>query len=500
MEFLNFDFSSLFSFSTLFAIILGTFVGILIGALPGLGAVLALVLMLPLSYSMDPMAAILLLLATYQGAEYGGSISAVILGIPGTPAALVTVFDGNAMAKQGKPGKAIAYSLTSSVIGGLAGGLALIFLSAPLVKFALSIGEPEFFLIGLLGLFAVGMLSSEDKVKSLIAAVLGLMVGTIGMDAFTGVPRFTFGEIELMEGVDLVALLVGMFAISELLIMVSKELKVKYQTDQKGVSRFMTRLSFKDFKKIFKASTVGSLVGIIIGIIPGMGAGPASWFSYTIAKKTSKSPETFGKGNPEGIAGPEAANNATVGGALLPLLTLGIPGSPSIAIIMGAFIIHGIQPGPKLFSVETELVYGLLFGFLLTTVALYIIGKFVTAGFVKMLTIPNPVLIPVILGISFIGAFAARNSFFDVWLALIVGVISLILIKLDFSLASFVLALILCPIIEESFRRSLLLSDGSFSIFFTRPISLILIAVILLIIVFSVIGSFKRKKSEELTF
>ena len=186
MEFLNFDFSSLFSLSTLFAIILGTFVGVLIGALPGLGAVLALVLMLPLSYSMDPMAAILLLLATYQGAEYGGSISAVILGIPGTPAALVTVFDGNAMSKQGKPGKAIAYSLTSSVIGGLAGGLALIFLSGPLVKFALSIGEPEFFLIGLLGLFAVGMLSSEDKVKSLIAAVLGLMVGTIGMDAFTG--------------------------------------------------------------------------------------------------------------------------------------------------------------------------------------------------------------------------------------------------------------------------------------------------------------------------
>jgi putative tricarboxylic transport membrane protein len=494
MEMFNFDVASLFSFSTLSAIILGTLVGILIGALPGLGAVLALVLMLPLTYSMEPMAAILLLLATYQGAEYGGSISAVILGIPGTPAALVTVFDGNAMAKKGEPGKAIAYSLTASVFGGLAGGLALIFLSGPLVKFALSIGEPEFFLIGLLGLFAVGMLSSADIVKSMIAAVLGLMVGTIGMDAFTGVTRFTFGRIELMEGIDLVALLVGMFAISELFIMVSKDLKVKYKTDQKGLTSFVTRLEMKNVKKIIKPITVGSLVGIVVGILPGMGAGPASWFSYTIAKKTSKSPETFGKGNPEGIAAPEAANNATVGGALLPLLTLGIPGSPSIAIIMGAFIIHGIQPGPKLFAAESDLVYGILYGFLLTTVALYILGKFITAGFVKMLTIPNPVLIPVILGISFIGAFSARSSYFDVWLALIVGIISLALIKLDFSLASFVLALILCPIIEESFRRSLILSQGSYSIFFTRPISLALIAIMLIILGFGIKGALKRKK------
>src|SRR5699024_1495440 len=319
MEIMNFDIGSLFSVSVLFAIVLGTFVGLIIGALPGLGAVLAMVLLLPLTYNMEPLAAILLLLSTYQAAEYGGSISAIILGIPGTPAALVTVFDGNKLAREGKPGKAIAYSLVASSIGGLVGGLALLFLSVPLAQFASDISSPEFFLIGLIGLLAIGALSSEDVTKGYISVILGLMAGTVGLDVITGESRFTFGQIELTEGINLIALLVGMFGFSEIFLLISDNLHTKYIKDKKGLK---TNLSFKNFKNVLKPIGLGSTIGTIIGIIPGMGAGPSAWFAYSAAKNLSKNPQKFGTGYPPGITAPESANNATVGGALIPLLSL----------------------------------------------------------------------------------------------------------------------------------------------------------------------------------
>jgi putative tricarboxylic transport membrane protein len=493
MELLGFDISSLFTWSVLWAVLLGTFVGMLIGALPGLGAVLAIALMLPVTYSMEPLAAILMLLAVYQGAEYGGSISAIVLGIPGTPAALVTAFDGHALAKQGKPGTALAYSLVSSTIGGLVGGLILILLSVPLVKFALSISDPEYFLIGLIGLLAVSALSSEDVIKSYISAILGLMAGTIGMDLFTGAPRFTMGQIELMEGINLIALLVGMFAFSELFMMISNNLHSTYVTDKKGLK---IRMNFKQFRGIFRPVSIGSLIGSIVGIIPGMGAGPAAWFAYSASKSTSKSPESYGKGNPEGIAAPETANNAVVGGSLVPLLSLGIPGSPGIAIVLGAFIIHGIQPGPQLFSTEPNLVYGVMYGFLLTSVMMLIMGFFVTSLFSKALTIPTYILVPTVLIFSIIGTFSSRNLFFDLWAALIIGVITFIAIKLKYSTASFILAFILSPIIEESLRRSLILSEGSYSVFVTRPYSLILVIFIVVIIGITITKRYRDKKGK----
>lgn len=475
MSFLNYDFTILFSLSILVAIIGGTLVGLIVGALPGLGATVAVVLLLPLTYTMDPLASILLLIAAYQGAEYGGSISSIVLGIPGTPAAVATVLDGNAMAKKGMADKALGYSLLSSTVGGIIGGLVLLFLSVPLAHLAVRFSDPEFFLIGIAGLIAVAALSSKSRIKSAISVALGLMVGTIGLDTFTGVLRFTFDRLELLEGVGMIALLTGLFAFSEIFFMISEALHVRYSSGEKKLS---TGLTWGEFKGVFRSMISGSIIGSVVGLFPGMGAGPASWFAYIQAKKSSKFPERFGEGNPDGIAAPEAANNATVGGALVPLLALGIPGSPSTAIILGAFIVHGIQPGPNLFTNNGDLAQGLFYGFLLTTVAMYLAGRLVTNLFARALSVPNNYLIPVVLILSIVGIFAAKALFFDLWLALGVGVLAYFLKRLHYSLPSFILAFILSPIIEESLRRTMLLSDGSYAIFVTRPYSLTILVLI----------------------
>lgn len=493
MDLFSFDFASLFTPAVLLAILAGTTAGMLIGALPGLGAVLAMVLLLPVTYTMEPLPAVLMLLATYQAAEYGGSISAVVLGIPGTPAALVTVFDGNTLARNGSPGKALAYSLFSSSIGGMFSGILLITLSVPLVAFALQISDPEFFLIALIGLLAVGALSSQDISKSYISVILGLMAGTVGLDTVTGQDRFTFGRPELFEGVGLVALLAGMFGISELIMLISQHLGEKYATSKDSLK---TKLSWRDFRGVVKPIGLGSVIGAVVGIIPGLGAGPSSWFAYSAAKKTSKSPQTFGQGNPEGIAAPESANNATVGGSLIPLLSLGIPGSPSMAIIMGAFIVQGLQPGPGLFSAEPNLVQGIMYGFLFTSIAMFIVGKFVTSLFVKVLTVSNAIIVPLVLICILVGTYSSRSLFFDLWIALGVGVITVIAIKLKYSVAAFVLAYVLGPIIETSLRRSLLISDGSYAVFVTRPYSLVMVIAIALIIIAVIWKSIRAKRQD----
>jgi putative tricarboxylic transport membrane protein len=339
--------------------------------------------------------------------------------------------------------------------------------------------DPEFFLIGVLGLIAVAALSSADGIKSAISVLLGLMLGTVGLDVFTGAQRFTLGRLELMDGISMIALLTGMFALSEVLVMVSEDLHKRYSA---GKTKVSTHLTWQEFKNTFRATMLGSAIGSVVGLFPGMGAGPASWFAYIQAKRNSKSPETFGKGNPDGIVAPEAANNAVVGGALVPLLALGIPGSPATAIVLGAFIIHGIEPGPNLFRGDTDLVYGIFYGFMLATVLMYIAGRLVTNLFARSLTIPNIYLIPIILILSIVGVFASQALHFNLWFALAIGVISFFLKKLHYSLPSFVLAFILSPIIEESLRRSLVLSDGSFSIFFTRPYSIAILVVMALFV------------------
>lgn len=293
---------SLFTFTNLLYIFIGTFVGLLFGSIPGLGAITAMIFLLPITFNLEPLTAILLLLAAFQGAEYGGSISAITLGIPGTVTATATVADGNAFARQKSPGKALAYSLTASTIGGFAGGIVLVFLSIPFAKFALTISAPEFFMLGLLGMLAVPAISSLNMTKSFIAAILGLMAATIGMDMFTGASRFTMGQPDLMEGIAIVTLMVGLFAFPEVFSIISKDLYKKYVTDNKNLK---TKITFKEFKSVLKPIGIGSTVGSIFGILPGFGAVAASWSSYALARKWSKTPEQFGKGNPEGIAAPE---------------------------------------------------------------------------------------------------------------------------------------------------------------------------------------------------
>lgn len=496
MEMLQFDFLSLFSWSNMFAILLGTFVGMLIGALPGLGGPVALSLLLPVTYTMSPLASVLLLLAAFQSAEYGGSISSIILGIPGGPAAVATTLDGHTYAKKHSPNKALMYSLFASTVGGVVGALLLIFLTVPIAEFSIKLSDPEYFLLGIMGLIAVSVISSTDIMKSMIAVVLGLIAGTIGMDTLTGSQRATFGRPELIDGLELTMLMVSIFAFAEVFAMISSELRAKNKVAQNELDKTKgsNRLSWAELKAIGKSTTVGSAIGSIIGVLPGLGAGAASWFAYSAAKKVSKEPDTFGQGNPEGIAAPEASNNASVGGSLIPLLALGIPGSASIAIVSGAFIIHGIQPGPNLFNTNTDLVYGIFYGFLLTTIVMYIVGRLFTNAYAKILKVPSYALIAGVLFLSIIGIYSASVLFFNLWIGLAIGVVFFFLKLLNFSIASFSLAFILSPIIEISLRRSLILSDGSFDIFLERPISVVIIVVILIMIGISIYSLIKNKK------
>ena len=494
MEIFGFDILSVFTPINILVILFGSFVGTLVGALPGLGTLFAIVIILPLTYSLPPLAAILMLLSAYQGAEYGGSISAITLAIPGTPAAAATILDGNVMARKGMPGKALRFSLTSSTIGGLCGAFMLMFLTKPLGDFCLRFSAPDYFLVSLIGIFAVVTLNSKDMVKGLIMVILGLVLGTVGNDSITGTARFIFGHHELMDGINTVALVVGVFAIPEVFIMVSESLNVRYITD---VKKLKAKITMKEHFSVAKPTILGSIIGMVVGILPGLGAAPSAWFSYMLAKKTSKHPEEFGNGSAEGIVAPEAANNACVAGALLPMLALGIPGSAAIAVISSAFLIHGIQIGPTLFSTNTDLVYGLFVGFFITILAMYIIGRVLTQGFARLLAIPNYVLAPCIMLFALIGVYAEKTLFFNLWFALGMGVVAYFLKRLDFPLPTMVLAFILSDIIESNFRRALSLSNGSFSIFYESTYSKVILSVLILIIFFPLLKKIAGKIKER---
>lgn len=487
------DLGNLFNITNMLCILLGTVVGMVFGALPGLGTVIAVALLLPVTFTLPPLAGILMLLATYQAGEYGGSISAILLGVPGTPQAAATVLDGYPMAQNESPGKALSYSLVSSSIGGIFGGLVLIFISVPLAKFALNFGSPEYFLLGVIGLMAVGLLSGADKIKSSISVILGLIAGTVGIDTLTGVGRATFDQPELMDGVNLVAFLVGMFAISELFMMISKGLNNKFVADR---STLKTGLTFEETKKIAKPTMIGSLIGAGTGILPGIGGGASCWFAYAIVSKFSKTPEAFGKGSPEGIAAPESSNNASAGGALVPFLALGIPGSAAIAIIMGAFIMHGIQPGPNVFTAERDLVYGIFYGFMLTTFAMYLVGRLLTPMFSRVLIVPNSFLVSIVLVLCLIGIYASKAAFFDLWLALGIGILFYVLKRLNYSVSSVIIAYVLAPIIEENFRRSLTLSNGNYDVFFSSVYAVGLVVMIVAALGASIYGDLKRRKTQ----
>lgn len=493
MGLLSFDFSLLFSFKSLFAIVFGTMAGLLVGALPGLGAAVGTALLIPVTYTMEPLPAVLMLVALYEAAEYGGSISAIVLGIPGTSAAVATCLDGTPMAKQGYPGKALGYSLYSSTTGGLIGSIVLMTLTVPLAKLTIKFSDPELFLIGVLGMISVCCLSTKDIPKTIISIVFGLLLGTVGLDVLTGTERYTFGIDYLSDGIALVALLTGLFALSEVLNMSVGDLKKRYVEDTKNLK---TKISLKEYTNVLVTIIKSAVIGVIAGIIPGLGGSAGSWFAYTEAKRSSKNPEKFGTGEPKGIAAPEAANNAVVSGALVPLLTLGIPGSPTAAIIASALMIQGIEPGPMVFKGNPDLVYGIFWGLLFATILMFVLGKYTTSLWARLLVIPNFILIPIVMVAALIGSYAVRGMFIDVWIAVAAGGIVFFLKKLDYSVPGFVLSFILAPMIERSFRRSLMLSHGSYSIFVSRGYSIGVLALIVLMVANMIYRMFKNDKKK----
>lgn len=467
----------------IFAAIAGVAWGIIGGALPGISPSIAIALLLPFTYGMDPIPAIVLLAATYVGAEYGGSIPAILINTPGTNAAAATVVDGYAMHRQGRGGEALGISLQSGVIGGLIGLIFLIAFTEPLSRIALSFNFPAYFALGILGLSVIVSLSNGSFIKGLIAATVGLMIATIGTDPLSGVSRFTFGEAELLTGIEYVIVMVGVFAISELMSTASTPDWGK--TDQK-----QTRIklpSFKAWRKLWRAQGIGSGVGIFEGVMPGAGGSIAAFMSYNEAKRWSHEPEMFGKGSAEGIAAPEAANNAVACTALVPVLSFGIPGSNSAAILMGGMLIHGLQPGPMLFQKEPEFVYGLFAGLAVANVAQLFLGILMMAPALWLVNRPKPYLMAAIFGLVFSGIYSIHNSTYDLYLVLLFGTMGYLMRIFGFPFLPLVLGLVLGYLVEANYRRSLELTQGDHIIFYNTPIAFWLLVVAALFVVGSVV-------------
>lgn len=468
------DLASVFTLWHILLNATGVAIGIVFGALPGLTATMGVALFLPFTFGMEPVAAFALLLGIYCGGIYGGSITAILIRTPGTPAAAATVLDGYPLAQQGHAFAALSGATIASFIGGIFSCLALVLLAPQLAKVALSFGPPEYFAIGLFGLSIVSSISGEHILKGVLAGLIGLMLSTIGIDPIEGSPRFTLGTITLMGGIDFVSSLIGLFAISEVLS------KIETIFTDKGLGELGNVRGKIISAKILIANTMNlfrsSVIGTIIGIIPATGSGMASWLSYNEAKRASREPEKFGKGSYEGVIAAETANNAVTGGALIPLLTLGIPGDVVTAIMLGALMLQGLTPGPQLFSEHPDVVFGIYAMMILANVFMLVLGLIGINGFVKVLKIPQKVLMPCVLVLTFIGAFAINNSVFDMCAATVMGLLGYVFTKTGFPVPPILLGIILGPIIEANFRRSLIMSHGD-PIIFTRPICLVFILI-----------------------
>ncbi len=476
-------------FYLVLAAILGVAWGIVGGALPGISPSITMALLLPFTYALEPSIAIVLLASTYVGAEYGGSIPAILIRTPGTNAAAASVIDGYEMNRQGKAGLALGISLYSGVIGSLIGLSALVLLSEPLARLALAFTPPAYFALGILGLSVIVSLSGESLVKGLIAALLGLMISTIGTDPVSGISRFTFGISDLLSGIQPILIMVGLFAMSELLRQASAQNELRVKTTP--------RIRFPDNKlkrRLILPQSIGALFGGFEGVMPGAGGTIASFMSYNEAKRWSKSKHEFGKGSPEGIAAPETANNTVAETSLIPLLSFGIPGSNSTAILLGGFLIHGMIPGPMLFARSGDIVGDLYVGLFIAAVALLFIGIAIMPACIWLVNQPRPYLNAFILALIMSGIYSINNSLFELSLVLLAGIIGYFMRLLKFPFLPTVLGLVLGFMIESNFRRSLLLSGDELSIFVNDKISLILLSVAALFI----IGSLAKRLIEIL--
>ncbi len=476
---------NLFTFEHLLIINIGLAAGIIVGALPGLTATMAIALLVPITYSFSSTAGVLLLLAVYAGAIYGGSITAILIKTPGTPSAAATVLDGYEMAAKGQAGAALDMALNASEFGGIFSALLLIFVAPLLAKMALKFGPPEYFALGIFGLSVISSVGGGSVYKGLLMGMLGLFATTIGMDPINGIVRLTFGIDALWNGINVIPAMIGLFAISEIM----QKTKTIYDNFGEILKVDKSKVSLKEFFSYWKTLIKSSMIGSFIGAIPGTGAAIAAFMAYNEAKRSSKTPEKFGTGFIEGVAAPEAANNAVTGSAMIPLLTLGIPGDSVTAILMGALIMKGIVPGPQLFVENKEWVYLIMIGFILINIFMYLQGKLFIKAFVNITKLPTTILIPILTVLCVVGSFAVSNNISDVFIMLIFGLLAYVLMKFKFPITPMVIAIVLGPLVEQNLRRSLIISEGTASIFFTRPISLVFLALSIFIVIYPL---FKR--------
>ena len=470
------------------SVFVGAFIGYLIGAIPGLGPSLGIALLIPFTYGMDPVVSIVGLVALYVAAEYGGAISAILINSPGTAAAVATAWDGYPLTKAGRAGEALTVSIVSSGMGIIISTAFLVATAVPLSEFALRFGPGEYFALALVGLSLVSGLSTGSPLKGAVAMFLGLALATVGLDVQTGVPRFTAGNPEFFEGLPLVPILLGLYALTEVLVMIEDGAAAKTKSVPIKKLLAVPMGTLLGLKMVIARS---STIGYIIGVIPGAGPSIAAFLSYAVSKKLSDKPETFGHGALEGLASSESANNAAVPGSLAPLLALGIPGSATAAVMIGALMVQGIQPGPLLFTKSPEIPYTIFASLWIGVPIMVFVGLAGARIWAKVADIPRPAIAAIVTGICFVGAYASSNSMFPIYVMVVAGLVGYVLRKLEFPLAPVILALVLGEMMEINFRRALITTRGDWAVFYSSPMTVILLLVAALAFLLPAFGALR---------
>ena len=485
----------LFTLENILWINIGVFIGSVFAAIPGLSVILCVILFLPVTYTMSAIPGMMFLLGIYCAGGYGGSVSAILINTPGTPHAAATMLDGHPLSKQGRTKAALKIALYASTFGGVFSALMLLFLGPQVARMAAKLGTPEYFMVCVFGLTIIAGVSGKSIIRGLISACLGLFISCIGSDPMTSYDRFTFGISRLYLGMDLAVCLIGLFALVEIMA------KAEHRLDALNLDATKIKddgkITKEEYKRMIRPVVMSSIIGSLVGIIPGTGASEASWFSYSQAKNMSKHPEEFGHGSVEGIAAAESANNAVTGATLIPLLTLGIPGDGTVAIMLSALMINGLNPGLSLFTTDGDIMYAIMLGLILVNLFMLLQGKFLTSLFAKVVSIPQEILTPIIVIFCFAGAYSVNGNYFDVGIALVFAVLAWILRKLDLPAVPILLGMVLGGMTETNFRRALLISNGNPSIFFSSIFCWIFVALIIFAVAAIVRGKLKEQKAAK---
>ena len=475
----------------------GILLGMLVGSLPGLTATMAIAILIPLSFSIPPLLGIPFLVGIYKGGLYGGAIPAILVSTPGTGGAAATVFDGYAMAQKGKAKKAIQMSLVASTVGDTLSDIVLFMFMAPLAMVALYFGSPEYFSLFVFSLVLIAGVTGQSVLKGLFSAFVGLIVSTIGIDSVTGSSRFIFGNLNMASGMTFMTMLIGLFAISEILIQAERGLTLNKNVGVNTKYGKQDRLTWNEFWRVKKVIIQSTGIGTFIGIIPGLGAPIAAFLAYSFAKRTSKTPEAFGQGTLEGVAAPEAANSAVNGANFLPLFAFGIPGDIITAVMLGAFIVHGMRPGPDLFQNHAATMYAIIWGMVFANAFLLVMGWALSGIYAKIVTIPKNLLFPGILAIAAVGSYSVNNNMFDVKLMIVFGVIGYLMKKFEIPLAPLIITALLGRSIENSLVQSYIVLDGNLLNLFLRPISALFIVLALIILALAFMPKKNKNKSQQ---